>query len=901
MENLKNYFQKALPFFIAIIFFIVLSFIYFSPLLEGKVLPQMDNIHAKGMAQELVEFNKETGEESQWTNSMFGGMPAYQVHGGTSYNIYLHIQRLLRLGLPYTTVSILFIYMFGFYLLLLSLKFNNWQSILGGISFGFASYNIIIIVAGHITKTYAIAYMAPVIAGILMTYRKNYLWGGILTAFALGVEISTNHIQIIYYLALMVYLLILGESISSIIKKQLNPYLKAVFIIVILKPIIFGLLLTVFGDGLESLSDHKQMVYLALMIIPIVLVQFVIFLMEKSFDSFSKASAVLAVAALLAILPNITNLATTYEYGKESIRGPSELTGNIENKSSGLDKDYALAWSYGVDETATLMIPNANGGASGAIGANEKALKNVDPNFVQYVAQSSSYFGNQPFTSGPVYLGAILVFLFFFGLFTINNSTKWWLLAVAVLGILLSLGKNFEAFTDFFFYYVPLYNKFRTVSMSLVITGLAVPLLAMMVLKEIIEDKDFINKNKIGFYVSLGITAGISLIFYITPDTFFNFLSQKELVGFASQKEQSAQAAQQMNIYIHGLEQARMEIFKADAIRSFAFIIISAALLWIYSSIKVFKESYLLVALAVLFLADMWTVDKRYLNESHFKKKSVARNEFKKTQADEMILKDADPDYRVLSYLHSPFNDGYTPYYHKSIGGYHGAKLRRYQEVVDRYLGFEIQVVAQAFQRDTTGSLGDLFSKTNVLNMMNTKYVIFTPNVYELNWNSLGHAWFVDDYEIVENADAELAALARFSPKKTAIIDKRFEGVISKLPKAEFFSLDTGYILLENYKPNHLTYNYSSKSQQLTVFSEVYYAKGWNAYIDGKLAPHFRVNYILRAMLIPEGNHKIEYKFEPAMYKVGNMIVLIGSILTLLLIAGAVYFERKKVQNDTIV
>ena len=845
MENLKNYYQKALPFLIAIIFFIVLSFIYFSPLLEGKVLPQMDNTHAKGMAQELVEFNKQTGEDSQWTNSMFGGMPAYQIHAGTSYNVYLHIQRLLRLGLPFTTVAVLFIYMFGFYVLLLSLKFNNWQSILGGISFGFASYNIIIIAAGHITKTYAIAYMAPVIAGILMTYRKNYLWGGILTTFALGIEISTNHIQIIYYLALMIALLILVKFIYAIIEKQINDFVKA--------------------------------------------------------------SAILAVAALLAILPNITNLATTYEYGKESIRGPSELTDNLENKSSGLDKDYALAWSYGRDETFTLMIPNANGGSTQAIGANEKALKNVDPNFKQFVAQQSSYFGNQPFTSGPVYLGAILIFLFFFGLFTVNNSTKWWLLAAAVLGILLSWGKNIEWFTDFFFYNVPLYNKFRTVSMALVITGLAVPLLAMMVLKEIIEDKTYIKKHKIWFYVSLGITAGISLILYITPDTFFNFLRLQEISYFDEQRAQltqsanaaqAKQAAQQMNTAIRGLEQARMEIFKADAIRSFAFIIISAVLLLIYSSIKVFKESYLLVALAVLFLADMWTVDKRYLNEKHFQKKSFARNEFKKTLADDMILKDSDPDYRVLSYLHSPFNDGFTPYFHKSIGGYHGAKLRRYQEIVDRYLGYEIQVVFQAYQNDTTGSLSGLFSKTNIINMLNTKYVIFKPNEYELNWNSLGHSWFVDDYEIAENADAEIAALARFNPKKTAIIDKRFKSITDKLPETEFFSLDTGYIEMVSYKPNHLTYKSATNKERLAVFSEIYYDKGWNAYIDGFPTEHIRVNYILRGMIIPVGVHNIEFKFEPKTHSISQKVAMGSSILVVLLLLGLIGYTYKNKKTE---
>jgi hypothetical protein len=830
MENYKDIFKKAVPFLVAIVFFIALSFIYFNPVLEGKVLPQMDNIHAKGMAHELTQYHAETGEYSQWTNSMFGGMPAYQIYIGETNNIYLYIQRFLRLGLPYTTVAILFIYMFGFYLLLLSLRFNHWQSILGGLAFGLASYNIIIIAAGHITKTYAIAYMAPVIAGVLMAYRGKYLWGGIITTFALGVEISTNHIQIIYYLALMIVLLVAAQFVHAVI--------------------------------------------------------------EKKFKEFFTSSAILAVAAILAILPNITGLATTYEYGKESIRGKSELTDNMHNKSSGLDKDYALAWSYGKDETLTLMIPNAKGGASAPIGANMDVLQDVNPQFVEYVAKSSSYFGDQPFTSGPVYVGAILIFLFVFGLFTIKGTTKWWLFAAALLGILLSWGKNFEWFTDIFYYYVPMYNKFRTVSMALVITGFAVPLLAMMVLKEIITDREYINKHKTWFYVSLGVTAGLSLIFYIMPEAFFNFISAREAANFAAQKSESAQAAQQMNLYIEGLKSARINIFKADAIRSFFFIILSAGALWAYSKVKAIKESHLLAALAILILADMWVVDKRYLNEDMFRKKSFVRNEFPKTPADDMILKDKDPDYRVLSYLHSPFNDGYTPYYHKSIGGYHGAKLRRYQDIIDRYLGYEIQAVARARQLDTTGNLSGLFAKTNIINMLNTKYVIFAPQEVELNWQALGHAWFVDDYELVENADAEIEALAGFNPAKTAIIDKRFANQVKDLPK-EFFSLDTGYIELVDYKPNYLKYKAFTPKKRLAVFSEIYYDKGWNAYIDGFPVEHMRVNYILRALVVPKGVHEIEFRFEPKTYSISKKIALGSSILVVLLLIGMIGFSFK--------
>jgi hypothetical protein len=377
------------------------------------------------------------------------------------------------------------------------------------------------------------------------------------------------------------------------------------------------------------------------------------------------------------------------------------------------------------------------------------------------------------------------------------------------------------------------------------------------------------------------------------PDSFFNFLSLREVANFDAQKAESAQATQQLNMFIAGLEQARIEIFKADAIRSFSFIIISAIALWFYSSIKAFKESYLLLILAVLFLADLWTVDKRYLNDDNFKKKSVARNDFKTTPADNLIMKDADPDYRVLSYLHSPFNDGYTPYFHKSIGGYHGAKLRRYQDIIDHYLAYEIQVVAQARQQDTTGNLAGLFSKTNIINMLNTKYVIFAPNEYELNWNALGHCWFVDDYEVVENADAEIAALARFNPKKTAIIDKRFKSIIDKLPEAEFFSLDTGYIEMVSYKPNHLVYKSATNKERLAVFSEIYYDKGWNAYVDGFPTEHIRVNYILRGMIIPEGIHKIEFKFEPKTYSISQKVSLVSSILVVLLLLGGIFYYLK--------
>jgi hypothetical protein len=840
MENLKSYLKKALPYILATAFFVVFSYIYFSPLLTGKDLPQMDQSHATAMSKELVDFRAQTGEDSQWTNSMFGGMPAYQIAMGTSYNIYIYIQRFLRLGLPYTTVAILFIYMFGFYLLLLSLKFNNLQSVLGGIGFGLASYNIIIIAVGHITKTYAIAYMAPVIAGILMTYRGKYLWGGLLTTFALGVEIATNHIQIIYYLSLMVLLLVPIMFIYSIIDNEIKKFLVA--------------------------------------------------------------SGVLVIAAILALLPNLTNLATTYEYGKESIRGKSELTDNLANKSSGLDKDYAYSWSYGIDETWTLLIPNVKGGVSQAIGYDDQNLfKDVDPNYIEYIGKQSQYFGNQGFTSGPVYVGAILIFLFVLGLFIVEGRLKWWLLVSAIFGIILSWGGNFRAITDIFFHYVPMYNKFRTLSMSLVITSFAIALLAMLAVKEIIEKPEKLKKQRLWLYVSFALTGGLSLFFYLFPGVFGDFLSAQEVTGYAAQKAEQPQLAQQITIFADGLASVRIKLFQADAIRSFGFILIAAILIFTYNSTNLIKKDYFVIGLILLVVFDLWIIDKRYLNDDNFKSKRIVRNEFQMTSADEMIYKDSDPDYRVLNLMRNPFTDGYTPYFHKSIGGYHGAKLRRYQEVIDRYLNREIQAIAYAYQNDTTGSISNVLSQLNIVNMLNTKYIIFDPVTYELNWSALGHSWFVDDYSLVKDADEEIKALGKFNPSKTAIIDEKFKDKITKLPEPEFFSLDTGYIELVSYKPNHLTYKSATKTDRLAVFSEIYYDKGWNAYVDGFASDYIRVNYILRGMVVPAGLHTIEFKFEPKTYSLSQKIALISSIIVVLILIGTIGFHfRMKIRTKEI-
>ncbi len=836
---MKEKLKKSIPYIIAFLFFIAFSYAYFSPILQGKAISQMDLNHSKGMAQELIQFHDKTGEDSQWTNSMFGGMPSYTIYGGTSYNIFTYIHRYVRFGLPYTTVGILFLYMFCFYLLLVSLKFSNLQSVLGGVSFGLASYNIIIIAVGHITKTYAIAFMAPVIAGILMTYRGKYLWGALLTTFALGVEISASHIQIVYYLALMVLLLIIVKFIYAIKQNEINKFIKA--------------------------------------------------------------SSILLVAAILAALPNITKLATTYEYGKDSIRGPSELTEKKKNDTKGTDRDYAYAWSYGVGETLNLMIPNLKGGASRQIGFEDMDIfKKADKRYIEYIGKQSAYHGNQSFTAGPVYMGAIIIFLFVLGLFLVEGELKWWIFASAVLGILLSWGGNFKLLTDFFIDYVPFYNKFRTLSMSLVITGFAVVFMAMLTLREIIENKNILKEKKVYFFIALGLTAGVSLLIYIMPATLLNLLSNREIASFEAQKAQQANMVSQINLFVAGLESVRAEIVKADAMRSFLYILFTAALLYFYSYTDLIKrKEYLLAGVILLVVLDMWTIDKRYLNNDMFVRKRIVKNEFKETNADKMILKDKDPDYRVLSYLHNPFNDGFTPYFHKSVGGYHGAKMRRYQELIEKYLGREVQIVAEAYQRDKTNSISTILSEMSILNMMNTKYIIYTPVEYELNWHALGHAWYVNDYQIVDNADEEMRELATFKPKNTAIIDKRFKKVIDKLPAPNMLQQDsTSFIMLSSYKPNHLVYNSATHSDKLAVFSEIYYDKGWNAYIDGVKTDHIRVNYVLRAMIVPKGKHKIEFKFEPQTFNISRKISFASSILVSVLLLLMIGFSFKKKNTD---
>ncbi len=812
-------FKRYIPHVVALLAFLMLSIVYVSPVLDGKKLKQGDIIQFKGMSKEIVDHRDKYGEEPLWTNGMFSGMPAYQVSMRSNSNLMNTIDDILSLGLPHPA-NFIFLNFIGFFILLLVLRTNPWISLIGAVAYSFSSYFFIVIGAGHTSKAHAMTYMGPVVAGVILAYRGKYLPGAALTALALGLEISCNHLQITYYLA---------------------------FIIVAI--------------GIAELIYHIK---------------------EKQLPKFFKASLILIVAAVLAIGTNATLLLTTMEYADHSIRGKSELTTDA-NKTNGLDRDYVTTWSYGKQETLTLLIPNAKGGATGAIGMEATGINDIQPEFRKMVAGNNHYWGDQPGTSGPVYVGALIMFLFFIGLFILDGRLKWALLFVTVLAIFLSWGKNMMWFTNLFLDYFPAYNKFRTVSMILVIAEFTIPLIAILALEKIVRNPQLLKEKKSQIFVALGLTGGVALVLYALPQLFLNFLSNMELQSFEQQKVQSPEYAAQIDVFMDNLEYVRVKIFRADALRSLIFILLGSGALLLFSK-NILKKPVFIAVIGLLILADMWSVDKRYLSNENFVRKSKMERPFPMTNADRQILQDTDPNFRVFNLSVNAFSDASTSYYHKSIGGYHGAKMKRYQELIDQHI-----------------------AKNNirVLDMLNTKYFIIPNNnrsdvVAQFNRTALGNAWFVKNVKLVENADAELEALHTFDPATELIVDKRFENQL-----ADYKSVDSisGAIQLTSYKANELVYQSNSTQEQLAVFSEIYYPYGWKVTIDGEEVEHFRANYVLRAMVIPAGEHEVVFTFNPSSYANGEILTLMSGILILLMVAGVIVFEirarkAKKTESD---
>ena len=834
--------KKLLPDLIAILAFVLLSFAYFFPAdIENRILFQHDTAAGAGAGQEVKEYYEQTGERSRWTNSLFGGMPMYQIAPSYDSTKSLQwVQKAYQLFLP-DYVCLTFMLMLGFYILLRVFGIPVWLAGLGGIMWAFSSYFFILISAGHIWKFITLAYVPPTIAGIVLAYRGKLLWGGILTALFVALQITSNHVQMSYYF--------------------------------------FFVILFFVGAYFEKAWRTKTL------------------------PQFFKASAVLIVAALVGIAANVSNLYHTYAYSKETMRGKSELvqTGDAAKQtSSGLDRDYITQWSYGIDETLTLLVPNFKGGASAALSQSETAMSKANPMYSSLYGSLTQYFGTQPMTSGPVYVGAFVLFLFVLGCFIVKGPLKWALIGATFFSIVLSWGKNFMPLTDFFIDYVPLYNKFRAVSSILVIAEFAIPLLAIFALKRLLEEPEILKQEKKPLGISLLLTAGIALLLAVAPGSIGSgYVPAQEAQMLQNAVNQQMIPANELSGILANLGEMRAELVSSDALRSFIIIGIGCSLLWLYASGKL-RSSLTIAGITILCLADMWGVNKRYLNDAQFVPHSIRTETFTKTNTDELILQDTSLDYRVLNFATSTFDDNNTSYWHKSVGGYHPAKLRRYQEMIEHHISPEMQAAYKAIA--TAGGEMDSVdaNKFRVLNMLNTKYFIFPAGqqrqtVPILNPHAYGNAWFVNKVQYVNNANEEIDALDSIIPTETAVVDARFKDVLKGTTESYKDSLSS--IRLTSYTPNRLTYETNNAQDGIAVFSEIYYPDGWHVTIDGQPAELARADYILRTMYVPAGQHTIEMRFDPTSLHVtegiayGALALLVIGIIVAVLIAKRKYVK----------
>lgn len=802
--------KKWLPHLLAILVFFSVTVIYFAPVMfENKDMAQGDLISGTGWGNDAKEHHQKTGEYSFWSNAMFGGMPANYSYMPRTNNLFDRFTSVVMLNLPPFHVGLVFLYMLGFYIFLLALGCSPWLGIIGALAYGLSSYNIIVIEAGHVNKALVMATMAPVLGGILLCYQKKYLWGSLVTLFFTGLNVLWNHQQVSYYLLLI--------------------------------------------------------------IIPLAIVYFIYALREKKVKDFFLSSALLLVVAGIAVLPAADRLIPTADYSKETMRGGAVLQQTVSGEKSGksgLDIDYAFQWSYGRLETMTLMIPNFYGASSHYnIGRDSKtyeALKQTGQ-AEQFSKHAPMYWGDQPFTSGPVYMGAIICFLFILGLFVVKGPEKWWILAATLLSILLSWGKNFLFVNEFLYNHLPLYNKFRAPSIALVMAGVTMVALAIITLRDILKTD---NKKALikPLYYATGITGGISLFIALLGGSLFDFTAAGD--------------ANYPQWLLAAIIEDRQGMLSGDAWRSFLLIILTAGSLWLYVNNKL-KASYLIAVVGLLVFIDMWTVDKRFLNNDHFMPKQVAKT-IKPTQNDLLILQDKDPNYRVLNLSTNTFNESTTSYFHKSVGGYSPVKLRRYQDIIDFYLS-------------------NKGINMNVLNMLNTKYVIVPTeqgSIVQQNPDALGNAWFVDSLLWVNTPDDEIKALADIDPANVAVIERSWESNVTIDP---IITGDTASIILTEYTPGKLTYQSQSDKARMAVFSEVFY-KTWRATIDGQEAKPIRVNYILRGLEIPAGQHEVIFECVDEVYQKSAKLSTYGSILVgvvLLTLIGLLIFSGLRKKKET--
>lgn len=821
--------KKCLPDVLAVLLFAVLAFAYFFPAdIEGRILYRHDASAGRGAGQEGVEYLQKTGERSRWTNALFGGMPTYQM--APSYHSTDNLTQAINayhLWLP-ENVWFVFAYMLGFYILLRAFDFRQHLAALGSIIWAFSTYFLIIIAAGHIWKVWALAYLPPMIAGIVLAYRGKYLAGFIVTAIFTAFEINANHVQMTYYYLFIILFMIIAWLVEAIREKQIMRFLKA--------------------------------------------------------------TGVSLAAGILGVCMNLSNLYHTWQYGQESMRGKSELVkqNSANQTNSGLERDYITQWSYGIGETWTLLVPNTKGGASVPLSMSETAMAKADPNYMEIYNQIGQYWGEQPGTSGPVYVGAFVLMLFILGLFIVKGPMKWALLAATILSILLSWGKNFMGFTDFFLDYVPMYAKFRTVASILVIAEFTIPLLAMLALKKFFDEPELIKPRLKYVGISFLLTGVVALLFSVMPSAFFSsFISTSEMQALKSLP------AEHVGPLMANLTEMRQAMFTSDALRSFYIILVGTGILLAFAFGKLKKE-YAIAIILVICLVDLWTVNKRYLNDEMFVPKSEREAPQQMTQTDEQILHDKSLDYRVLNLASNTFNENETSYYHKSIGGYHAAKLRRYQEMIEQYISPEMQQIFGAVSEaggDMTRINGD--SIWPVLNMLNTKYMIFPlqggQTVPLQNPYTYGNAWFVDKLQYASNANEEIDAVGQLNLRHEAVADAKFKAQLGDAVEQDSVSIVT----IKTYEPNELTYEVNSGKGGVVVFSEIYYP-GWTATVDGQPAELGRVNYILRALNVKPGKHDVVLTFKPKSVNTTETIAYVSYVILILVVLGAAFMEYRR-------
>ena len=834
--------KKILPDLIAVVAFALISFAYFFPAdIEGRILFQHDTSAGTGAGQEAKVYKEETGKTTRWTNALFGGMPTYQISPSyDSGQLLKWTEKVYQLFLP-EYVKLTFILMLGFYILLRAFGFSVWLSGLGGIIWAFSSYFFIIIAAGHIWKFITLAYIPPTIAGMVLAYRGKLLQGGLVFALFTALQIVSNHVQMTYYFLFVMLFMAIAFFVEAKRKGQL--------------------------------------------------------------EQFAKATGVLALAGLIGISVNLSNLYHTYTYSKETMRGKSELvqTGDAAKQtSSGLDRDYITQWSYGIGETLTFLVPNIKGGASVPLSQSSTAMAKANPQYSSLYGSLTQYFGDQPMTSGPVYVGAFVLFLFFLGCFIVKGSMKWALVAATVFSIVLSWGKNFMPVTDFFIDYVPMYSSFRTVSSILVIAEFTIPLLAIFALKQWLTEREALKTYRNEYLLSLALTLGIALLIWLAPGIFTDFIPAQEAQMLTQASEQGSIPKEMLGGIMANLTEMRQALVNADAWRSALVIIVGCMLLLAYSSGKLRKE-LTIGGVLLLCLADMWAVNKRYLYDDQFVSSSIRTDSFVKTATDEEILQDKTLDYRVLNFAGSTFNENQTSYWHKSIGGYHAAKLRRYQELIEHHIGSEMQEVYRQVA-EAGGEMEQVDgSKFPVINMLNTRYFIFPigdkgETVPIQNPYAMGNAWFVSTVNYVANANEEMAALDSFNPTRTAVVNKDFQATLHDITGAPVDSM--AHLTLESYEPNHLRYTTSNKQDGVAVFSEIYYPDGWQVTIDGEKAELARANYVLRALYIPAGEHTIEMTFDPQSLHTTETMAYAGYGLLLLGVIALVWKKRKELAKS---